>query len=430
MYGRVKKISYNRKKDIRSVFSRFSQDFLAHYYPDNRIAKHFFYQDLVKLSANFSELFLFQYSLFSRYWFHRHIYRSVVLSGESENTFDTIRQASGNGALFYLPNHQAHIDSMVIAWIAKQLRVPQPMFIAWNTLARRRSSYLMPLVNSCLLDRQIMDNRFRALDAFRNTRNYRAGYAALFTGYLKHMLSQGVDTLIYPEGGRTYSGKTGDAKILRVFRTVKQVQKEHPEQLEISIIPLSLSFTLVPEAEQLIESYQKKTFLPPSSLFHDMQDGDDIYAAFSPEYKIRTGYPFIKAYAEKKLPIFCVTGDPVSLRANAGIGLDDCFDIVRKNVKILPPHFVAELLLSDPAGMISGWRSAGIKGLIEPAANLLGKLSPSHLDEAYFNPEGLKDIISIGMEFFRCSRAFAKDGSIQKPLLLQYYANKCIPVNP
>ena len=140
MYRRIKKINYNRKQDIRVVFDQFRDDFLASFYPKNRIAEHYFKQDLEQLSANYSKLFMFQYSLFSRYWFHRHIYRSVVLSGESDKTFEAIRQASHNGAIFYLPNHQAHIDSMIISWMARQVRVPQPMFIAWNTLAKRRSS--------------------------------------------------------------------------------------------------------------------------------------------------------------------------------------------------------------------------------------------------------------------------------------------------
>jgi 1-acyl-sn-glycerol-3-phosphate acyltransferase len=426
MSGRVKKIKYNRKRDIQVVFNRFREDFLSRFYPNNRLAEHFFRQDLEKLSANFSGLFLFQYSLFSRYWFHRHIYRSVELSGESDQTFGSIRQASVNGALFYLPNHQAHIDSMIIAWIAKVLRVPQPMFIAWNTLAKRRSSYLMPLVNSCLLDRQIMDNRFKALDAFRNTRNYRAGYAALFTGYLRHMLSGGIDTLIYPEGGRTYSGQTGEARIKRVFKAVQQVQQEATGHYDISVVPISLSFSLVPEAEQLIRAYHTRSFLPPSSLFHDMQYGDDQYAAFKPVYDVKTDYPFIRAFARKRLPVFCVLGDPISLKNNKDISLQQCFDVVISNLKILPQHFVARLLLSDPIAMADRWKNDGIKGLIKPARLLCGNLSAPHLDEAYFSDDGLADIIAIGMEFFQYSDAITRKGNIQNSLVLEYYSNKCI----
>jgi len=219
MYRRVKEIKYHRRQDNRVVFNRFREHFLTRHYPDDPSAEYLFKKDLKKLSANFSKLFFFQYSLFSKYWFHKHIYSAIVLSGETENINERIRQASVNGSILYLPNHQAHIDSMIISWIANQIGVPQPMFYAWSTLARRRSSYLMPMVNACLLDREIMDNRFKPADPFRDTLKYRAGYSVLINEYLEFMLAKGIDTLIYPEGGRSYSGAIRDARIKRIFKS-------------------------------------------------------------------------------------------------------------------------------------------------------------------------------------------------------------------
>jgi len=435
-YGRVKKIKYRRRQVIRVVFSRFREQFLNPYYPGDQQALHMFRKDIRKLSANFSRLFFFQYSLWSRYWFHKHIYRSIILQGQHTHTLEAIIRASRNGALFYFPNHQAHIDSMVISWMAKQLRVPQPMFIAWNTLARRRSSYLMPMVNSCLLDREIMDSRFQPSDPFRNTRSYRAGYARLFNEYLKHMLSRGVDTLIYPEGGRSYSGKIGEARIRRVFKSARQTQDSLSGELEIFIVPVSLSFTLVPEAAQLIRACHEGSFLPPSSLFHDMQHGDDRYAAFRPRYETRTSFPFIRRFADKRTPIFCVPGDPISLR-EAEPTLEQCFRVVKENLKILPPYFVARLLLSDAVNRelkrVQGkpgveMEPGRVDALMEPARSLRDLLPAGQLDEAYFNDSGLRDILSIGLEFFHHEGALTCQGSIHDPLILEYYANKCDPV--
>ncbi len=208
---------------------------------------------------------------------------------------------------------------------------------------------------------------------------------------------------------------------------MKHVQRNMSENLEISIVSISLSFSLVPEAEQLYETFRKKTFLPPSSLFHDMQDGDDKYAAFRGGYTIKTNYPLIRAYTEKRLPIFCVLGDPVSLRNNPEIGLEECFDVVKRNLKILPQHFIARLLLSDPEGIAEKWKTGGIDGLIEPARLLRTTLPATHLDKAYFEDDGLADIISIGMDFFQYSKAVTRKGNIQKRAILEYYANKCIP---
>ncbi len=418
VYRRVKKIRYRRRQVIREVFSRFRKQFLHRYYPDDRRAERLFRKDLKKLSANFSRLFLFQYSLFSRYWFHRHIYRSVVLKGQHEDTLEKVVSASGNGVLFYFPNHQAHIDSMIISYVARQLRLPQPMFIAWNTLARRRSSYLMPLVNSCLLDREIMDSRFEPSDPFRRTRNYRAGYTRLFNEYVKHMLSEGVDALIYPEGGRSYSGRTGEARIRRVFKTAGEAQNSLSGKKEIFIVPVSLSFSLVPEADELIRAWQEGSFLPPSSLFHDMQHGDDIYASFNPRYRTVTDFPLIRHYVEKCNPVYCVIGDPVSLRQNDP-SLEECFDEVKHNLKILPPHFVARLIISGNLDRITE------DALPVPARELRDRLSADQLDEAYFDESGLKDILSIGLEFFRHSGAITPGGYVHDRLILEYYSNKC-----
>ena len=418
IYRRVKKIRYHRRRVRKVVFSRFREQFLDAHYAGDPVAAGLFSKDLKRLSANFSHLFFFQYSLWSRYWFHRHIYNSVIIKGMHDHTLEEVVCASREGVLFYFPNHQAHIDSMVISWMAKMLRVPQPMFIAWNTLARRRSSYLMPLVNSCLLDREIMDDRFQPFHPLRNTRAYRAGYTRLFNEYLKHMLSEGVDTLIYPEGGRTYSGKTGEARIRRVFKSARQAQDSLGESREICIVPVSLSFTLVPEAQQLIRSHHEGTFLPPSSLFHDMQYGDDRYAGFRPRYETRTGLPLIRQYVEKNTPIYCVLGDPISLM-HGEPALGECFDVVKRNLKILPPHFVARLILSHackPGSMLG------------PARKLRSLLPAEHLDEAYFHEDGLKDILSIGMEFFYCYGALSREGDLRDPLILEYYANKCDPV--
>ncbi len=424
MNRRVKRITYNRRRDIKLVFSDFKEKYLDKYYPDNAIAESLFNKDLHRLSANFSYLFFFQYSLFSKYWFHKKIYQSIIFSGEKDHAGELIRQASLNGTLLYLPNHQAHIDSLIISWIANFLRVPQPLFYAWNTLAKRRSAYLMPMVNACLLDRQVMDERFQCSDPFRNTRKYRFGYTILLEKYLRHMLARGVDTLIYPEGGRSYGGAIGEARIKRIYKDTRRVQENLGHHKVISVIPLSITYSLVPEAEQLIRSYYTGTIIPPSSLFHDLTDGDNLYGFFRPDYKTKTNFPFIKAFVEKRIPIFFVIGEPISFLDKKEITLNDCFEVVKRNLKILPHYFIAKLLLADPTGMAKRWKGSGINGLIEPARSLRDALYNANVDEAFFDDDGLTDIISIGMEFFKYGGYISTNGDIQNNLVLEYYSNK------
>ena len=424
MNRRIKKINYKYHRDIRHVFSNFKANFIDKYYPGNARAESLFKRDLGRLSANFSNLFFFQYSLFSKYWFHKKIYQSIILSGDTGSIEELVRNASLDGALLYLPNHQGHIDSLIISWIANHLRVPQPLFYAWNTLARRRSAYLMPMVNACLLDRQVMDERFQCPDPFRNSRKYRFGYTVLIEEYLRFMLARGVDTLIYPEGGRTYSGAVGEARIKRIFKDTRKVQENLGHQKIISIIPLSITYTLVPEAEKLINSFYGGQVIPPSSLFHDLTDADNLYRAFKPAYRIRTDFPFIRAFAEKQIPIFCIIGKPISLWDQKETTLHECFDVVKKNLKILPHHFFARFMLNDPGILAKKWRTEGMDGLLEPARSFRDSIQNVILDEAYYDDDGLMDILSIGMEFFKCGGWISTDAEIKNSNVLEYYANR------
>ena len=424
MNRRVKRINYKRRYINKIIFSKFRERYLNKYYPESKKAESLYKKDLEKLSAKFSNLFFFQYSLFSEYWFHKNIYNSIILISEINKFEEQVQQASLNGALFYLPNHQAHIDSLVVAWVANLLRVPQPLFCAWNTLAKRRSAYLMPMVNACLLDREIMDNRFHCSDPFRNTRKYRVGYTVLLNEYLNRMFSIGIDTIIYPEAGRSYSGAIGEAKIKSIFKGARKVQDELGHNKIISVIPLSISYSLVPEAEQLIRSYYNNTIIPPSSLFHNLTDGDNLYGSYRPDYKTKTDFPFIKTFVEKRIPIFCVIGEPISLLDNKEITLYNCFEIVKRNLKILPHYYIAKLLLSDPAGMAKRWKNSGINGLIEPARSLRDALYNVNIDKAFFDDDGLSDIISIGIEFLKYGGYISPDGEIRNDKVLEYYSNK------
>jgi len=424
MNRRIKKINYNYHRDIRLILSSFKEKFLDKYYPGNEKAESLFKRDLQRLSANFSILFFFQYSLFSKYWFHKKIYQSIIFSGDTDNIEEHIQRASLSGTLLYLPNHQAHIDSLIMSWIANYLRVPQPLFYAWNTLARRRSAYLMPMVNACLLDRQVMDERFQCPDPFRNTREYRFGYTVLIEEYLRFMLARGVDTLIYPEGGRSYSGAVGEARIKRIFKDTRKTQENLGHQRIISVVPLSITYSLVPEAGKLIESFHSGQIISPSSLFHDLTDADNLYRSFTPNYRTKTDFPLVRAFTEKRIPIFCVMGKPISLWDDKKITLYECFEVVKKNLKILPHHFFARLLLNNPAGMIAKLKTAGIASLLEPARSLRDSLQNVTLDVAFYDDQGLADILSIGMEFFRYGGWISAEAEIRNGGVLEYYSNK------
>jgi hypothetical protein len=194
----------------------------------------------------------------------------------------------------------------------------------------------------------------------------------------------------------------------------------------ISVVPVSISYTLVPEAELLIKSFHNSTIAPPSSLFHDIQSGDDAYKSFKPVYTIKTDFPFIRAFAERRAPVFCTICNPVSLKENRGIALEQCFESVKQNLKILPHHFISKLILSDPEGISRKWKASGTEGIMKAGQALRDKLPKIHTDISFYNDDGLSDIISIGMEILRSSDIISGDGSIRNKIILEYYSNKML----
>jgi hypothetical protein len=164
-------------------------------------------------------------------------------------------------------------------------------------------------------------------------------------------------------------------------------------------------------------------------LFHDIQYGDDTYRSFKPKYQTKTGFPFIKAFTSKGIPIFCKVGKPISLKDNPEITLQECFKVVKQNMKILPHYFISRLLTTDPSGVAGRWKTSGINGLMEPSRALRNKLPKVQTDEAYYNDDGLADIISIGMEFLIWGRYVGSDGQIRNDRILEYYSNKIPDLN-
>ncbi len=47
-----------------------------------------------------------------------------------------------------------------------------------------------------------------------------------------------------------------------------------------------------------------------------------------------------------------------------------------------------------------------------------------NFDEAFFDDDGLADIISIGMGFFKYGGYISTNGDIRNSLVLEYYSNK------
>jgi glycerol-3-phosphate O-acyltransferase len=170
----------------------------------------------------------------------RHIY--------IEGPIDAIRTACERGTLVFTPTHSSNLDSIVLAWALVSSRLPPVTYGAGkNLFSNPFISYFMHNLGAYRVDRRLQFSLYK--DVLKE--------------YSTVLLERGYHSLFFPGGTRCRSNMVEERLKLGLLGTalsayVNNVHAGSPER-RIYIVPVTINYRLVLEAETLIDDYLAET---------------------------------------------------------------------------------------------------------------------------------------------------------------------------
>lgn len=168
---------------------------------------------------------------------------AVVIQGET----DHFRHLRNHGTVLLVPTHVSNLDSIIVGYALFRLGVPPFVYGAGlNLFKNRLMGFFMHNLGAYTVDRQKIDPTYKAV---------LKEYASLTMEY-------GYDNIFFPGGTRSRSGAIERRLKLGLLGAglssyVNQLKRSAP-QPKVFIVPATLSFELVLEAETLIDDFLKE----------------------------------------------------------------------------------------------------------------------------------------------------------------------------
>ncbi|MGM0442979.1 MAG: 1-acyl-sn-glycerol-3-phosphate acyltransferase [Fibrobacterota bacterium] len=319
-----------------------------------------------------------------------------------------------NKGLTVVSSHRSHADYMTAGVHLIKNRFQNMRFAAGDNLT----------------DMPILGIHFRKVGAFSVKRDKASSRAYLFqlAEFVKKLLLRGQNIIVYPEGGRSYTGRMLEFKTGIINSTV-MAQMANPDK-EYYFLPMTCSYSAVPDAELFdVLLKGKKLRSSPSQLKRFWGNllyyGADLWTYFR-----------VWAFPRNYYRIYLDTADPIPVRdltdvegnhrqkskneffANIRSSRECCeklHRIVLKLYRIMPVHIVSYILLCEiPADA----RQKAAEGIL------------SEMKQQGFNMKGVgpaspSEVLRTGEEMVRAMKIVrGRFGAekIKKPALLRYYA--------
>ncbi|MCK4378113.1 MAG: 1-acyl-sn-glycerol-3-phosphate acyltransferase, partial [Deltaproteobacteria bacterium] len=252
-FYRRRALELNKQKQPAAII-----DYLARYYIED-------------MAADLDPAFLIAFRSIGRRIFP-HLVKSIRLSEEEPGVFDQVRDLMGKAPVFILPNHISNADHIPICFAINGFSGLQPVIAAGANLFRGVSNWIMPRVNAYKIRREHLgrDSRwFQNLKWFHNP-----VYRRVHTEYLQHAWDQNEPFMFYLEGTRSRDGRIGKPK-----KGIMENLAEYVENTgrQVYLVPVSLSYTIVPEDEDIEASRTGKN-ISEKDIFTQLAMLDKQYA--------------------------------------------------------------------------------------------------------------------------------------------------------
>lgn len=231
---------YNREEIFKNIIEHYSNDIVGNFNP--KVYK--FVTDLLPI---FMSIFFRTISLDSKVFplpNKSEIDKIVVLSGKIKE----IQELSKIGTIILLPTHSSNMDSIVIGWALYRIGLPPFTYGAGkNLFTNPVLSYFMNNLGAYKVDRRI--------------KHYL--YKDILKMYSTVILERHYHSLFFPGGTRSRSGNIETKLKLGLLGTgitayINNLinNKKNPD---IFVVPCTINYHLVLEAETLIDDYLKET---------------------------------------------------------------------------------------------------------------------------------------------------------------------------
>ena len=168
---------------------------------------------------------------------------SIIIQGETE----TVRRLHEQGTILLVPTHVSNLDSMVVGYALYKLGLPPFVYGAGlNLFTNPLLSFFMHNLGAYTVDRKKSDPL----------------YKQVLKHYATLTLEFGYDNIFFPGGTRSRSGAIERRLKYGLLGAGLQAYinnlKHDKPQPKMFIVPMTLSFDLVLEAETLIDDFLKE----------------------------------------------------------------------------------------------------------------------------------------------------------------------------
>ncbi len=344
---------------------------------------------LEDIAPDFDPVFLILFRSLATRLFNNFV--NSIRAIETEiGTIHKLRNIIGKEPVFFIANHISNADHLPILFALNRAGLISPVVIGGSNLYRGISKKILPKINVCQIKRDDMiEKKIKWLG--------NPIYIETFKQHNQYMWLHNEPYLFYPEGGRSRSGKILKPKvgiIKNVFEFVKT------EQRKVHFIPLSLSYTTVPE-DLAIEDSRKGVNISHSDLIQQLVDLNQEYGRF------------------KDTATYVNLGLPITITPNNIPDLEDfscdLMNKVRDNIRPTPTYEVAQMILGASE---SGDQSSANRFSVTDLKNANPDYDPKKLISAIE--------IFATKKFIRPDTDLETDRiyTISKPEMLRQYANR------
>lgn len=235
---------------------------------------------------------------------------------------EQIRSIATKGTVIILPTHSSNLDSILIGYTMDyKLGLPGPAYGAGLNLYNfGPAAYFM--------------NRLGAYRVDRRKKN--AIYLSTLAGMSKLSIQKSTNSLFFPGGTRSRSGKLEDKLKLGLLSTIIEAQRsifDEGRNEKVFVIPLVLSYHFVLEAKNLIEDFLKTT-------------GKERYTKSRNEFtSIRSWTKFLYQFISKSSDITMSFGKPMDCFGNFVNADGESFDS-RDHIIDIKDYFMMDGKLS------------------------------------------------------------------------------------